>query len=99
MTNSDTEVFAMEQAVMKSVYEKIRTPYKYGSVLKFDVMFYFRFEAGKGAYDTFAVSDDLIHWTKWEGEPLVFCEYEWENVHAHKPWVICVDGTVLPENI
>ncbi len=58
------------------------------------VMFYFRFEAGKGAYDTFAVSDDLLHWTTWEGDPLISREYDWENVHAHKPWVICVNGTV-----
>lgn len=58
------------------------------------VMFYFRFDNGRGAYDTFAVSDDLIHWTKWDGDPLICCEYEWENVHAHKPWVICVDGVV-----
>ena len=59
------------------------------------VMFYFIFgsETG-GACDTFAVSDDLIHWTKWEGEPLIHKEYAWENVHAHKPWVICENGIV-----
>lgn len=59
------------------------------------VMFYFMFGSKTGgAYDTFAVSDDLVHWTKWEGEPLIHCEYEWENVHAHKPWVICDNGVV-----
>ena len=59
------------------------------------VMFYFLFGAKTGgAYDTFAVSDDLIHWTKWDGEPLIRPVYPWENVHAHKPWVICENGVV-----
>ncbi len=58
------------------------------------VMFYFCYGSSFGAYDTFAVSKDLLHWTKWQGEPLVKSEYEWENVFAHKPWVICHNGVV-----
>jgi predicted GH43/DUF377 family glycosyl hydrolase len=52
------------------------------------VMFYFRYDAGKPAYNTFACSYDLVRWTKWAGTPLVRSELEWENVHAHKSWVI-----------
>ncbi len=58
------------------------------------VMFYFRYAAGKGAYNTFACSEDLTDWTVWEGEPLIKPEYEWENVHAHKSYVI-KDGNIV----
>lgn len=59
------------------------------------VMFYFVYDVALGgAYNTFAVSEDLIHWTKWDGAPLIKPEYEWENVHAHKQWVIKENGTV-----
>lgn len=52
------------------------------------VMFYFIYDRSLGAYNTFAVSEDLIHWTKWDGEPLVKSEFPWENVYAHKQWII-----------
>ncbi len=58
------------------------------------VMFYFRYHGGKPAYNTFACSYDLVHWTRWEGEPLVYSTEEWENIHAHKSWVVCHEGTV-----
>ena len=56
------------------------------------VMFFFRYEKGKGAYNTFACSRDLVSWTVWTGEPLIKSEYEWENVHAHKTWFLRHDG-------
>jgi predicted GH43/DUF377 family glycosyl hydrolase len=52
------------------------------------IMFYFIREEGKGAYNTFACSYDLVEWTKWRGSPLIQSEYEWENIYAHKPWVL-----------
>ncbi len=53
------------------------------------VMFYFIYDTGVNrAWNTFAVSEDLLHWTKWEGKPLVESEYEWENVYAHKQWIL-----------
>ena len=58
------------------------------------VMFYFRYNKGQGAYNTFACSYDLITWTKWDGEPLIKPEYNWENVHAHKSYVIKVNENV-----
>ena len=58
------------------------------------VMLYFMFDRSVGTYNTFAVSEDLIHWTKWDGEPLIKPEYEWESVHAHKQWVIKENGIV-----
>ena len=55
------------------------------------VMFYFGcgWEPGaQGAFDTFAVSRDLVNWTKWEGAPLVAPSEPWDAQHAHKPWVL-----------
>ena len=56
------------------------------------VMFFFRLENGKPAYDTFACSRDLIHWNIWDGKPLIEPEYDWENIHAHKPWIVRKNG-------
>ena len=56
------------------------------------VMFFFRFGKGKGAYNSFACSKNLVDWTVWDGEPLVEPEFEWENVHAHKSWFMHHDG-------
>ncbi len=61
------------------------------------VMFYFGFgwsDIVNGAFDTFACSRDLVHWTKWTGEPLVRASEPWDTVPAHKPWVIKHDGVV-----
>ena len=56
------------------------------------VMLFFHFTAGRGAYDTFACSRDLVNWRVWDGEPLIAPTEEWENVHAHKPWFIRHNG-------
>lgn len=48
----------------------------------------------KGAFDTFACSRDLVHWTKWQGKSLVMPSEPWDRTHAHKPWVIKHDGVV-----
>ena len=61
------------------------------------VMFYFgyKWKPGiDGAFDTFACSYDLKHWTKWEGEPLVKPSESYDCIHAHKPWVLKHDGVV-----
>lgn len=58
------------------------------------VMFYFRLVKGQPAYNTFALSKDLVNWKAWKGEPLIKSEYEWENRHAHKSCVIKEKGVV-----
>lgn len=58
------------------------------------VMFFYRFIGGKEGYNTFAVSENLVDWTIWDGEPLIKPEFEWENLHAHKSCVIKHDDTV-----
>ncbi|HEY2882694.1 MAG TPA: hypothetical protein VGJ15_09680 [Pirellulales bacterium] len=64
------------------------------------VMFYFGFRwAGPGAFDTFAASYDLLHWTKWRGDHLVQPSAKTETTtfdktFAHKPWVLKHDGVV-----
>ena len=56
------------------------------------VMLFFHFTEGKGAYNTFACSRDLIHWEIWDGEPLIEPTEDWENIHAHKTWFIRHNG-------
>ena len=58
------------------------------------VMFFFRSIENGGAYNTFAVSENLTDWTIWDGEPLIKSEFEWENVFAHKSCVVKHDGVV-----
>lgn len=58
------------------------------------VMFYFGAFWKPGAFDTFAVSRDLINWTKWEGPHLVEPSEPWDAQYAHKPWVLKHNGVV-----
>ncbi len=52
------------------------------------VMFYFGAFWKPKAFDTFACSYDLEHWTDWEGPHLVEPSEPWDETYAHKPWVI-----------
>lgn len=56
------------------------------------IMLFFHFTKGKGAYNTFACSRDLIHWKIWDGKPLVEPTEVWENIHAHKTWFVRHNG-------
>lgn len=58
------------------------------------VMAYFRHGKVVPAYDTFACSRDFVHWTTWQGEPLVKSTEPWDDRYAHKPWLVCKDGVV-----
>jgi len=58
------------------------------------VMFYFGAHWKPNAFDTFACSYDLVHWTKWEGPHLVEPSEPWDEKYAHKPWMIKHDGVV-----
>ena len=60
------------------------------------VMFYFGFRWLKGttAFDTFACSRDLVHWTKWDGDPLVKPSEPFDKTFAHKPWLLKHNGIV-----
>ena len=57
------------------------------------VMVYFIYKEGR-AFDTFACSYDLVNWTKWKGANLIESEYEWENLYAHKPWIVVHEGVL-----
>ena len=62
------------------------------------VMWYFGFgwdkeHSGK-AWDTFACSYDLVHWTDWQGKPLVEPSEEFDAQYAHKPCVVKHKGVV-----
>jgi predicted GH43/DUF377 family glycosyl hydrolase len=58
------------------------------------VMFYFGAFYKPKAFDTFAVSYDLVHWTKWEGPHLVEPSEPYDKDFAHKPWLLKHDGIV-----
>jgi predicted GH43/DUF377 family glycosyl hydrolase len=58
------------------------------------VMFYFGAGWKPGAFDTFAGSYDLVHWTKWTGPDLISPSMPWDKTYAHKPWVLKHDGVV-----
>jgi len=45
-------------------------------------------------WNSFACSRDLIHWTDWEGNPLVQSSESYDNKFAHKSCVIKWKGTV-----
>jgi predicted GH43/DUF377 family glycosyl hydrolase len=58
------------------------------------VMFYFGAFWKPNAFDTFACSYDLVHWTKWTGPDLIAPSEPWDKTFAHKPWVLKHDGIV-----
>lgn len=58
------------------------------------VMFYFGAFWKPGAFERFACSYDLIHWTDWEGEDLIQSSEDFDKTYAHKPWVIKWNGVV-----
>jgi predicted GH43/DUF377 family glycosyl hydrolase len=58
------------------------------------VMFYFGAFWKPKAFDTFACSYDLVHWTKWQGPDLVAPSKPYDHTYAHKPSVIKRKGIV-----
>lgn len=58
------------------------------------VMFYFGAFWKPNAFDTFACSYDLVHWTKWDGPHLIEPGEPYDRQFAHKPWVLKHDGVV-----
>ena len=61
------------------------------------VMFYFSaFEPSRRykAYNTFAVSRDLVHWTDWNGKDLIIPSKPYDELFAHKSYVIKHNGVV-----
>ena len=61
------------------------------------VMFYFSaFNPSRkyNAFNTFAVSRDLVNWQKWEGKDLVYPTKDYDEMFAHKSYVMKHDGVV-----
>lgn len=58
------------------------------------VMFYFGAGWQPRAFDAFACSYDLVHWTKWTGPHLVEPGEPYDKTYAHKPWVLKWNGIV-----
>jgi alpha-L-rhamnosidase len=60
------------------------------------VMFYFGafWNGTHGAFNRFACSYDLVHWTDWTGPDLIEPSEPYDEVFAHKSFVINYKGTV-----
>ncbi len=60
------------------------------------VMNFMKFNRTSSAFDTFACSYDLIHWTEWLGEPTAAPSKDDpdQNLYAHKPWIVTWEGHV-----
>ena len=61
------------------------------------VMFYFMAynpDRPYNAYNTFAVSRDLIHWQPWDGPDLIWPTKKYDEMFAHKSYVLKHDGVV-----
>jgi hypothetical protein len=60
------------------------------------VMFYFGafWEGRKDAFNRFACSYDLVHWTDWEGEDLIHASEPFDAKYAHKPFLLKYKGVV-----
>ncbi len=58
------------------------------------VMFYFGAGWGPHAFNTFACSYDLVHWTKWTGSNLMQPGEPYDKTYAHKPWILKYKGVV-----
>ena len=46
------------------------------------------------AFNTFAVSNDLLHWQRWDGNDLIFPSKDYDEMFAHKSYVVKHDGVV-----
>ena len=61
------------------------------------VMFYFKaYDPSRrySAFNTFAVSRDLINWQRWEGDDLITPSKSYDELFAHKSYVLKHDGVV-----
>ena len=61
------------------------------------VMFYFKaYDPSRryNAFNTFAVSRDLLHWQRWEGGDLIWPTKPYDEMFAHKSYVVKHNGVV-----
>jgi len=60
------------------------------------VMFYFGafWQDRKGAFNRFAVSTDLTNWTDWTGNNLIESSEKYDELYAHKSFVLKYKGVV-----
>jgi len=60
------------------------------------IMFYFGafWQDRKGSFNRFAVSNDLVNWTDWTGENLIESSEKYDELYAHKSFVLKHKGIV-----
>lgn len=85
--NNDPVVYHPAGITGDGVIQKIGDTY---------VMFYFGafWKDRKGGFNRFAASRDLVNWTDWDGENLIESSTPYDQVFAHKSFVIKYKGIV-----
>ena len=58
------------------------------------LMFYYGAGWRPHAFNTFACSYDMVHWTKWTGPNLMQPSEPYDHTYAHKPWFLKYKGVV-----
>ncbi|MGQ7855948.1 glycosylase [Pedobacter sp. WC2501] len=60
------------------------------------VMFYFGafWQDRKGSFNRFAASNDLVNWVDWTGDNLIESSEKYDELYAHKSFVLKYKGTV-----
>lgn len=60
------------------------------------VMFYYGafWKGRKDAFNRFACSYDMVHWTDWQGDDLVKASESYDDLYAHKSFVLKWNGVV-----
>jgi predicted GH43/DUF377 family glycosyl hydrolase len=60
------------------------------------VMFYFGafWKNKEGAFNRFACSYDMVHWTDWTGDDLIKPSEDYDSRYAHKSFVLKYNGVV-----
>jgi len=60
------------------------------------IMFYFGafWQDRKGSFNRFAVSKDLVNWTDWTGDNLIESSEKYDELYAHKSFVLKHNGIV-----
>jgi hypothetical protein len=78
----------VDEATLKRVHEAVKTPFKYGIVLR---------GAAAEKIDcpcVFSHRGKWFMWTKWTGPDLIAPSEPWDQQYAHKPWVVRANGIV-----
>ena len=96
-THESPGIITGDAQIVKMNPEQLSPSFGGGREKAFYVMFYFSaYNPSRpyNAYNTFAVSRDLIHWQDWTGEDLIAPSKPYDELFAHKSCVVKHNGVV-----